>query len=182
MLSPTIYNYFDGIFPEITGNHLEIGIFDGEGISNLAEKYPNKFFYAVDPFLEDGNTSHISNVHQGEPLTDIQERAEKNISKCPNIKLYIKTSVEFFKGLTKEDITKLNISTVSIDGSHHYEDVVEDIMGAIKVLNGKPGHIHFDDAFTIEGVRRAISEMESSYPHLQKKITGADHVVFIGIW
>jgi hypothetical protein len=182
MLSPTIYNYFDGIFPETLGNHLEIGVFDGEGISNLAKKYPNKDFHAVDPFLEDGNTSHITNVDQGKPLIDIQEMAEKNLSKCPNIKLYIKTSEEFFKGLTKEDIIGLNITTVSIDGSHHYGDVVEDIKGAIKVLNGKPGHMHFDDAFSIEGVRRAISEMESSYPHLQKKTTGADHVVFIGIW
>ena len=49
-------------------NYLEIGVFDGEIISEIAKKFSSKQCYAIDPFIEDGNTSHISGIEANERL------------------------------------------------------------------------------------------------------------------
>ena len=40
-------------------NYLEIGCFDGYNLAVLAEKFPNKTIYGIDPFINDGNISKV---------------------------------------------------------------------------------------------------------------------------
>jgi hypothetical protein len=122
-------------------NYLEIGIFDGEVISHVAETYSDKKCYGIDPFIEDGNTSWITQRQKGERLLTCKD----NCSKHKNISIYEMTSEDFYKQLTDEQIYDLNIGCVVIDGEHSASAVKNDIQLALKLLAGKNGLIIIDD-------------------------------------
>lgn len=140
MLSLALYETLKGTISQFTGNHLEIGAFDGEGIRSLALAFPNKQFYVIDPFIEDGHTSWISNKNKGESMPHIREIAVANMN-LPNIIHYEMTTESFLKsGISLNDI-----QTILIDGSHNYNVVIIDIDLSLSLLKNKNGLILLDD-------------------------------------
>ncbi len=128
-----------------TGNYLEIGVFDGEIISEVAKKYPDKKCYGIDPFIEDGWTTGSSNAQKGENITTQRENAFRNCTGLENVHLYEMKSSEFFENLTDEQVNELDVSCIFIDGDHGTEAVQNDVRLAIKLLGKKDGMIICDD-------------------------------------
>ncbi len=149
-------------------NYLEIGVFNGESIGLMAEAFPGRQCFAVDPFIEDGFTSHTSNVEFGQHMPTQRENTLKNIAGKQNAYLIEKTSKEFSESLEDWTVQLMNVAWVLIDGSHHYEDVVIDYELAMRLIGDKKGAIVFDDV-DIEGVARAHREFIAKYG---SKITG----------
>jgi predicted O-methyltransferase YrrM len=143
-------------------NYLEIGVYNGDSIATLAKMYPNKTVYAIDPFIEDGFTSHDTGVERGEYMSQQEANTRRNIAGLDNVVLFKMTSQEFAEMLTDEMVDLMNIGHVLVDGSHHYEDVVIDSELSIKLFNNKPGIIVFDDA-DLDGVARARKEFHIKY-------------------
>jgi hypothetical protein len=138
-------------------NYLEIGVFNGDAIGKLGVAYPNKIIYGIDPFIEDGYTSHTSGVDSGEYMSQQEANTRKNIKGLDNVVLFKLTSEEFVEILNDEMVKMMQISHVLIDGSHHYEDVVIDAELAVRLLDGRPGIIVFDDV-NLPGVKEAQDE------------------------
>lgn len=158
MLAGSVYLFIKDELEKYNGNYLEIGIWDGSGISFLAEKYPGRTLYAIDPFIDDGNTTHVSGVEKGGELTRIREIALKSISNFENIILHEIKSEDF-----KHD-GNLNVSFVFIDGDHSLEACVNDYKLAMSLIGKKAGAVVFDDVQT-DGVGRAVQLFEKNYPH-----------------
>jgi hypothetical protein len=149
-------------------NYLEIGVFYGESVGLLADAYPHKQVFAVDPFIEDGFTSHTSGVDRGQRMPTQRESTLKNIAGKKNAYLIEKTSKEFSESLEDWVVQLMNVGWVLIDGSHHYEDVVIDYELAMRLIGDKKGGIVFDDV-NIEGVAKAHKEFIAKYGN---RITG----------
>ena len=143
-------------------NYLEIGVFNGESIGLMADAFPDKKIFAVDPFIEDGFTSHTSGVDRGQKMPTQRESTLKNIAGKKNAHLIEKTSKEFAESLEDWVVQLMNVGWVLIDGSHHYEDVVIDYELAMRLIGDMPGGIIFDDV-DIEGVERAHKEFIAKY-------------------
>jgi predicted O-methyltransferase YrrM len=143
-------------------NYLEIGIFNGDSIADMARAYPGKHIYAIDPFIEDGYTSHTTKVDRDQHMPEQKANTLKNIEGFDNITLFETTSKEFAESLNKHMAQIMNVAWVLIDGSHHYEDVVVDYELAMQLIGNKPGGIVFDDV-TIPGVERAHREFLEKY-------------------
>ena len=156
------YNFIKGYLQHTERNYLEIGVFNGESIALLAQKYPEKQIYAVDPFIEDGNTSHTTGVERGQAMPTQKENTHNNIKDLDNVVLHEITSIEFGKILTDEMIAKMNIGCILIDGSHHYEDVIADGHLAMRLIGDDVGAIIFDDT-NLPGVNKAYQEWQSIY-------------------
>ena len=120
-------------------NYLEIGVFNGDSIAELAKLNPNKMIYGIDPFIEDGCTMHTTHVKENESMPVQRQNTYNNISGLSNIKLFEQKTSEF------DNTQDLNIGWILIDGSHHYEDVCIDIKIAMKQIGNKKGGIVFDD-------------------------------------
>jgi len=143
------------------GNYLEIGVYAGESIATMAKTFPKKLIIGIDPFIEDGNTSHHSGVQQGKVLQTQKDLTLKEIKNLTNIILYEETSENFYDRLTDERIEKLDIGAAFIDGSHWYKDVVIDFKLVMKLFNGKRGIICVDDLH-IPDVKKALDEFIGS--------------------
>ena len=143
-------------------NYLEIGVYNGDSIATLARMNPNKTIYAIDPFIEDGYTSHDTGVDRGEYMSQQEANTRKNIEGLTNVVLFKMTSQEFSEILTDEMVDLMNIGHVLVDGSHHYEDVVIDSELSMRLFNNKPGIIVFDDA-DLDSVARARKEFHIKY-------------------
>jgi len=180
MLSPEIYNFFSTILKNTSGNHLEIGIFDGTGIRKLAEEFPDKKFYTIDPFIEDGNTTSASHVSKFEIMGSIKDWALANLN-LPNIKHFMLKSIDFNNNFSDDQLDELMITSISIDGSHWYDDVKADINISKRIFRNKSGLIHFHDCVMIPDVAKAYKEFieETGF---KTDIIGTDSaVVYIGI-
>lgn len=162
MLSNHLYEYFLNKLTKTTGNHLEIGTFDGEGIRQLALQFPDKIFYVIDPFIEDGHTTKITHVEKNHVIQSIRDKAIKNLD-LSNVILFEMTSKKFFDVCTDSELKNMNITTMSIDGSHWYEDVKNDIAGAMRIFKNCHGIIHFDDSKNVPGVAKAFNEFLAEY-------------------
>jgi hypothetical protein len=145
-------------------NYLEIGIFNGDSIAEMAKAYPAKQIYAVDPFIEDGYTSHTSKVDRHEHMSEQKKNTLDNINGLENITLFESTSEHFANQLTDEMVTQMNVGWVLIDGSHHYPDVAIDTELAMRLIGGKVGGIVFDDA-NLPDVKKAHDEWFEKYQH-----------------
>jgi hypothetical protein len=152
-LSPYILDYLlDNPFEN---NYLEIGIYDGGIISQVANTYPDKTCYGIDPFIEDGCTGHLSGCQVGEYLS---LRKENTMKTCSNCVIYEMTSAEFHQKLTDAQVKEMNIGCVVIDGAHNADAVKNDVHLALKLLK-KGGLIIFDD-WQMESVRdTALAEL-----------------------
>ena len=138
-------------------NYLEIGCFDGVNLRILAEKFPNKLIYGIDPFISDG---HAGSKNIGEKLNPQKDNLINNIKNLNNIIFAEATSLDFYR--SNPDYKKMNVSLVFIDGSHHIQDIVIDIRIALKcILNNSlsKGEILFHDLH-IEDVLDAMDYLK----------------------
>lgn len=174
MLAAHAYSFIkDVVMPTSKGNYLEIGVWNGQGISTLANQYKNKNFYGIDPFIEDGNTSHISHVEKKQSLSLIKETALANISKHSNIQLFQETSENFYNRMNKDNLSTLNVDTIFIDGDHSTAVVIIDYNLAIKLLGEKQGTIIFDD-LQVPDVANAVEMFKEQFSNIirnSQKIT-----------
>jgi hypothetical protein len=139
------YNFIIDELNNFSGNYLEIGVFNGDSIKGIAERYPNKTITGIDPFIEDGYTSHTTNVSRGEYASEQHKNTIQNIDGLSNVLLNVMTSKKFFEELTDDVVKEMNVSIVLIDGSHWVEDVLLDCELAMKLIGDKPGVVVFDD-------------------------------------
>lgn len=172
MFTDNITAYVNNTLPSFDGNYLEIGVYDGKSIATLANNFSNKMIYAIDPFIEDGNTTWHSGVVTGNELKSQRDSTYNFIKDAKNIQLFEMTSKEFYSSLTIENVIDYNIQIVFIDGAHQYDHVVNDYLLALKLLNNKNGIIIFDDTHItdvisgIENFKLHISHMASHYVDL----------------
>ena len=138
-------------------NYLEIGVFNGDSIGNIARQHPAHTIYGIDPFLEDGSTCTHTQVNTNEHMPVQQANTYKNIQGLTNVVLFETTSKDFADIVSDQMVTDMDIGWVLIDGSHHYEDVIIDINLAIRLIGHKPGVIIFDD-INLPGVNKAYCE------------------------
>lgn len=171
LLSAHVYTAAEQFLGKLPGNYLEIGVFNGVGTARLGRGFTSKIIYAIDPFIEDGYTVGASRVEQGQPMPSQRDACHNNIQGLDNIILFEMTSEDFVSILTDEMVTDMNISWVTIDGSHHYNDVVIDYKLAMRLIGDRAGVIVFDDMAHI-GVRRAYYEFMAQYAERVNPVGG----------
>ena len=164
ILSGTVYQYAEDAVPNSPGNYFEIGVFNGLGFSEIARKNPSKTCYAVDPFIEGGHTVASSGVETGNKLNQQKLNFLDCTKDLSNVVLYETTSYNYSQQLTDEQCNNMNISIVTIDGDHHYENVVIDFDIAVRLIGNKPGKIIVDDTDVV-GVARAFEEFKVKFAH-----------------
>jgi predicted O-methyltransferase YrrM len=162
LLSAHVYTAAEQFLGKLPGNYLEIGVFNGVCTAQLGRNFESKIIYAIDPFIEDGYTLGASHVAQGQSMPNQRDACHKNIDGLENVVLFEMTSKEFADILTDEMISDMDISWVTIDGSHHYDDVTVDYKLAMRLIGSRQGVIVFDDMAHI-GVRRAYYEFMAEY-------------------
>jgi cephalosporin hydroxylase len=153
--------YFTNHLKDYDGNYLEIGVFNGDSIASLGDLYPNKKIYGVDPFIEDGNTSHATGKNFGEIIVNQKESTLNLIKDKSNIVLFEMTSKSFFEELNDKKIKELNINAIFIDGDHHYEHVKNDVELTQALIGNKKGLVIFDDT-RLEDVQKAMNDFEQA--------------------
>lgn len=144
------------------GNYLEIGVFNGDSVAALARAYPDLQVFAVDPFIEDGCTTHTTGVAELEAMPEQRAATLANIRDLSNVYLFEMTSSEFARAITDLLVSDMNIAYVLIDGSHHYSDVRQDVDLAMRVIGSRPGYIVFDDV-NLPGVAQAYQDFLQAY-------------------
>lgn len=147
-----LYDKIIDTIPKFEGNYLEIGVFNGSGISNIATIFSDKLIYAIDPFIEDGNTSWITGISQGQHIQLVKEAYKENTKHNNNITLFETTTEKFSNSISDKYLAQLNISGILIDGDHHTNSVIIDYDFAMKCINNKKGFIIFDDMHNSEVV------------------------------
>lgn len=157
MLSPNWYFYFAKNLQRYDGNYLEIGTYDGEGISILANLYPEKKFYAVDPFISDMGTIGHTGVPIGEVMEKQRELALERFAPS-NMKLFEETSLKFAKRLDYDTCVSMNVDCVLVDGAHNYLDACIDLSIAARLIQ-KEGLIVCDDVGIAE-VGQALADFQ----------------------
>lgn len=161
MFCRSVFEYILRKLPQLKGNYLEIGIYEGDSVAFLADVFPDRFIYAIDPFIEDGNTSHHSCYERGQVMESKKYIALNNIFGKANIKFYEMTSKSFYNDVLNDEFCQnANISIVFIDGSHWEEDVSNDVQIALKLIGTKQGVICFDD-LNIPDVKKVYDEFLS---------------------
>jgi hypothetical protein len=144
--------------------YLEIGSYDGEGIAMFSKMFPNKTFYSIDPFIEDGHTSRGTGVATGDPLNEIRETFLQNTKDCSNITHFdIKT--EEFISRRLYDVVFPNV--LFIDGDHSYECVKIDLQLAELLAKKNKLFVVMDDTVNIEGVVKALEEFKARHPEIR---------------
>lgn len=158
-LATKFYNNILNHLAKVEGNFFEIGTFNGYGAARIAERFPDKKIYVVDPFIEDGHTGYTVNS----ALTSQRRNALNNLKDHDNVVLFEMRS-DIFKEKWIEEVE--NIIVVFIDGSHHYDDVKNDLEVASQILN-IGGQIFVDD-YQIPDVRKACLEFLDSYDNYDR--------------
>src|SRR5436190_517016 len=106
---------FDFFYEELQhqpGNYLEIGCFEGFALRELAKVYPQKMFYGIDPFIEDGNTyGHQVAAKVGETMVEQRRIARANTEGGHNIRLIEQSSMDAAKA-SDDDLHSLNVTAV----------------------------------------------------------------------
>ena len=137
LFTPHVLNFVSDELQNFDGNYLEIGVYYGESIKVLSNQFPNKKILAVDPFIEDGWTSMHSDVKRGDKLLSQRKTTIEKISNIKNIVLFEETSSSFFQNLTDKNVVEYNVNIIFIDGDHHYDNVRNDCLLAMKLLGKK---------------------------------------------
>jgi len=162
ILSGSVYSYAEKTLPSVKGNYFEIGVFNGIGFAELGKNNSDKKCYAVDPFIEDGHTISSSGMQTGAYLSNQKQSFLDHTKDLTNIVLYEMTSKQFADQLTDEQCKEMNVSMITIDGDHHYENVVIDFGIAIRLLGKREGCIIADDT-DVPGVMQAYNEFKEQY-------------------
>ncbi|MCK9458151.1 MAG: class I SAM-dependent methyltransferase [Proteobacteria bacterium] len=166
MLCAVSFRYFQEHLKHSPYNYLEIGIYNGDGPCLLAKEFPNKTIYTIDPFIEDGHTTQISGVQRNEKLSRQKTNFLSHKAALTNIVHFEMTSFDFLQSIKgkQEEIDKMNIGNVLIDGSHHYEDILIDIELVRLLTHRHETHIIFDDYNDKHyDVKRAVNYFRANY-------------------
>lgn len=140
-------------------NYLEIGCFDGCNLKTLADSFPNKTIYGIDPFISDGNLGTDKPI--GSRLFQQESNLYENIKDSKNINFYKTTSELFYKNPPKT-FEDMNISCIFIDGAHILSFIKIDVELAVECIlknKNKKGEILFDDLH-IPDVLKGIEYLE----------------------
>ena len=159
MLARTLY---EGVIKQNLSNaqaYLEIGSYDGEGIAMLSRLFPDKKFYSIDPFIEDG---HTWQAEIGQPMNHIREAFIRNTKDC-NIVHFDMTDDEF---MGRELYKTISPDVLLIDGNHSFECVTLDLHLAELFAKNKRLFVVMDDTVLIEGVVGALNEFKQRHPEI----------------
>ena len=157
------FEYFRRHLGTGNGNYLEIGVFNGDSIAALAREFRQISIFGIDPFVEDGCTTHTTHVQENEAMPEQRANTLANIQGLHNVELFEMTSEVFAQSMSDELIDGLNIAYVLIDGSHHYADVRQDVDLAMRLIASRTGAIVFDDV-NLPGVSEAYQYFLNQYP------------------
>jgi Methyltransferase domain len=179
MMATDAYYVLSKVLKSTDKNYLEIGSFNGVLVSKLAEEFPSKKFYCVDPFIEDGSTIRETGVSKGKIIFDVLNAFEHNTQRWKNITLFRETSKEFSTNC-QPLIHFFNVGTIFIDGDHRYDHVINDIYLALDLLRGNGNtNLYLDDYHTLDvsdAVKFFISRYASSI--LSKEFVGEGGILF----
>jgi hypothetical protein len=161
-----------------SATYLEVGSFDGEGIAFLCKRFPERIFYAIDPFIEDGHTEALTHVSKGIPITAIREQFLFNTKDCKNLVHFEMTSQEFIDKHLYQD---LDIKVYLIDGDHSYEGATVDFKLAELLHTSHPLHIIVDDTHK-PSVVAAIKDFAETHQNAEVAYlqSPAAHVILKG--
>ena len=162
------YDFFQTQLTTSAHNYLEIGVFNGDSVAGIARNHLDKSIYGIDPFIEDGCTTHYTQQPRGHSIDTQRTRTYNDIEQLTNVILHEVTSKEFSNNLTDQLVKDMNVGWVLIDGSHHYEDVAIDVKLAMRLIGNKTGGIVFDD-LNLDGPKQAHAEFLTQY---QQQISG----------
>jgi len=151
------------LIPVFVGNYLEIGVFEGDMLRDFAERWPNKMFYGIDPFLSDCDTIGHTGVPIGERLERQRACAHENFKDRPNIKFFEQTSKDFLDQKSNEELASMCIQVVYVDGSHTYLDTFTDLCLSAKLIKNE-GLIYVDD-INLPEVFRAVDHFVALQSH-----------------
>lgn len=158
ILSGGGFQYFREHLDEFPGNYLEIGVFEGVMLRELATTFPNKMFYGIDPFIEDGHTTgHNGGYPRGETTVNQMRLAHENVDNLPNVKLFQQTSRSFFDEKGGVELWDMDVSFVFIDGDHSYEEARNDLFNSVRLL--PRGGVMVVDDDELPSVKQAIGEL-----------------------
>lgn len=156
ILAGHAFKYFYEHLYSFPGNYLEIGVFEGFMLRELAMLHPDKHFYGVDSFIEDGNTTGHNGIEKGRETLAQRNATENNLRDMKNVTMIIKTSRQFFEELSDKDMRAMRLSCVFVDGDHSYEEACNDIINAVRALPG--GGVILIDDIGLPDVRRAAND------------------------
>ncbi len=152
--------------PKWPGNYLEIGVYDGDMLRDFALRWPERMFYGIDPFISDCDTTGHHGVPIGERMEGQRASALANFSEVPNIEFHEETSLSFMDRITPEDCYEMNVGIVYVDGSHTYDDTLNDLRLA-ELLIANRGLIFIDD-FDLPEVLRATAHYVNGNTRVHK--------------
>ncbi len=130
--------------PKYPGNYLEIGVYEGDMLKDFATRWPEKTFYGIDPFISDKDTMGHTGVPIGERMTMQHAAARNNFHGIKNIKFFLQTSKSFMEEQNDYDLDWMTVRVVYVDGSHTYDDTLNDLHLAARLIHGT-GLIYVDD-------------------------------------
>lgn len=138
--------------------YLEIGVFYGIHLFDVARTFPSAQLYGVDPWLDYEEYPE----YKGQQNT-IFNGFQRNLSKCPD-----KSRIQAYRGFSNDIVPQFPndyFDIIFVDGNHETEYVYKDgCMSFEKTKSG--GYIVFDDMDekdwpqTREGVRQFEKEFE----------------------
>jgi len=159
--------YFLNHLKDYPGNYLEIGVFEGYSLRELAKEYPDKMIYGVDPFIEDGHTTGHNGVPKGERMWAQREATYRNINGIHNIAFFETESRNWGWNLPVGYIKEMNISCILVDGDHSYKECSNDLrLSLMCIPNG--GVIWVDD----QGLPSVIQAVEEFTKECNERISG----------
>jgi len=159
-LTSHAYPWIRSQLERLEGNYCEIGVFRGQGLEYLAQSLPNRKFWGIDPFIEDGHTQGHSQVAPGQQMQSVKDQCLARLEPLTNVQLLIMPSERV---LANTDLcSRLEaISLVYIEGDHHYLQVLQDSQLAMNLLGPQGGWILFDD-LGVPGVDQALEEFQQT--------------------
>jgi hypothetical protein len=131
--------------PKLGRNYLEIGVFAGDAVNKLAGLFPAVNFHGIDPFIEDGYTTHTTNRTQGQVIPVQQQQARANFNARANAYLHEMTSEQFDHDYADLVLNQLDVGFVLIDGDHHLAPARLDGALAMRLIGSGAGVVVWDD-------------------------------------
>jgi len=132
---PLIMNYFNNINKNNIVNILEVGSWEGRSTCFFLNYFKNSKLTCVDTW--EGSSENFDN--KTADLNSVEENFDKNIFEFKNrvMKNKMRSEAFFQKNQNKFDF-------IYIDGSHYFDDVLNDAKEAFKILK-KNSYMLFDD-------------------------------------
>jgi hypothetical protein len=134
--------------------YLEIGVFYGIHLFEIASIFPNASLFGIDPWIDYSEYSE----YKGQQNT-ILDGFKRNLSKCPNNK-----RIQAYRGLSNDIVPTFQndfFDIIYVDGNHETDYVYKD--GLMSFQKCKPGgYIVFDDSDwpqTLKGIQKFEEEL-----------------------